>query len=62
MKNEKLRPFRPQPSLDRLGPAGRLLITAAAAFVMTMTALMATPIAALAQLPGTENGEWRYLG
>jgi glucose dehydrogenase len=62
MNDEKNRPFRPQPLPARLGLANRFLITAAAALIATATALIATTTAAIAQLPGTENGEWRYLG
>ena len=48
MPNAELRPIRTQTSMFCLGLASALLIL--------------TATAASAQLPGTENGEWRYLG
>ncbi|MEC7847926.1 MAG: hypothetical protein VYA70_11115, partial [Gemmatimonadota bacterium] len=47
MMNVEIRPIRTQ-TLGCLGLASALLI--------------ATVTSATAQLPGTENGEWRYLG
>ena len=49
MPNAKLRPIRPDPLLLRLTLAFTLLIATAAA-------------TSAQRLPGTENGEWRYLG
>ena len=49
MPNAKLRPIRPNPLLLRLTLAFTLLIATAAA-------------TSAQRLPGTENGEWRYLG
>ncbi|MCH7856810.1 MAG: hypothetical protein IIB37_08675 [Gemmatimonadetes bacterium] len=48
MPNAELRPVRTQAPMFCLGLASALLIL--------------TATAASAQLPGTENGEWRYLG
>ena len=48
MMNVELRPIRTQAPVFCLGLASALLIL--------------TATTAFAQLPGTENGEWRYLG